>query len=461
MTDGSIDETLETLGGARRPLLLERLVPAPHLVLALECDRPMAGPARHVLTGVDEVLLGRGAARTVVREPGHLVVSVPDARLSSRHARLVRRDGGWSVEDLDSRNGVHRHGVRVARAELVDGDLLTLGHTLFLFRAALPTHAAHPADLDAAALESPAVGLDTLLPALANDFTALAQMAVASLPLLLEGETGTGKEVLARAVHQLTGRRGDLVAINCGALPPTLVESELFGHVRGAFSGAVAERAGLIRAADRGTLFLDEVGELPLPAQVALLRVLQEREVVPVGGQRPIPVDFALVAATNRPLERSIAGGQFRADLFARLAGFRLRLPPLRERREDLALLMRALLALHGRADARFTPAAALALFAHPWPLNVRELQHALVGALARARDGHIDLVHLPSELWQPRAATSATPADSEELRARLTTLMTEHSGNIAEVARVLGKGRTQIHRWLERYGLDPERFRR
>ena len=459
MKQGPPDETVETLGGGKLPALLLPLRAAAHLLIALEGDRPLAGPTRHLLEGCDEVWLGRGAERAVRRAPPTLTLTVPDSRMSTRHARLIREGVGWSIEDLGSRNGVRHRSVRLAvgvPTRLADGDLITLGHTIFRFRAALATSAAQPVDLDGGALPVVAAGIETLSPRLQNDFTALTQMVLAQLPVLILGETGTGKEVLARALHRLTGRAGALIAVNCGALPPSLVERELFGHVRGAFSGATADHPGLIRAAHGGTLLLDEVGELPATGQTALLRVLQERAVTPIGAQRPQPVDFTLISATHRPLDELVAAGSFRADLLARLAGFRLTLPPLRERIDDLALLLRSLLVAHRRTDATFTPAAAEAMMAYSWPRNVRELEHALRAALALATDGAVDLAHLPPEL---RAQPGEAALD--ELGQQLTTLMTEHAGNVSEVARALGKGRTQIVRWLARYRLDPDRFRR
>jgi transcriptional regulator of acetoin/glycerol metabolism len=454
MSDRPHDETVETLGGSPLPSLLRPLSPAPHLVVALECDRPLAGPSRHNLKGCDEVLIGRGATRSVTRQGRSLTLTLPDTRMSGRHARLVRDGDDWCVEDLGSRNGVHRLGQRLDRAELDDGDLLTLGHTLLRFRAALPTSSAQPLDFDLDSIVPPAPGLETLTPRLHNDFAIVGEMVASQLPLLIIGETGTGKEVVARALHQRSQRPGELVAVNCGALPPNLVESELFGHVRGAFSGATADRPGLVRAAHQGTLLLDEVGELPLAAQTAFLRVLQERSVLAIGANRPQKVDFALLAATHRDLDELVAQGRFRADLYARLAGFRLQLPPLRERIDDLGLFVRALLRAQDRLDATFTTGAAQALLGHRWPLNVRELEHALRAALALASDGRVDSAHLPL----PPPATVG--ADSAELEQRLVTLMTEHHGNVAEVARVMGKGRTQIVRWLKRYQLDPDRFR-
>jgi len=283
--------------------------------------------------------------------------------------------------------------------------------------------------------------------------------------VVLHGESGTGKEVVARAIHELSGRAGAFVAVNCGALPDTLVESELYGHKKGAFSGALEDRPGLVRSADRGTLFLDEIGDLPLPAQAAFLRVLQEREVMPVGATRPVPVDFRLVAATHRNLEALADKGDFRPDLLARISGFTVTLPPLRARREDLGLLVGALLrrlAPEKAAQVTLACDAARALCRHAWPLNIRELQQCLSVSAALSPRGVIEAEHLPIA-----SAAASRPAvaereldDPEALRKTLVALLEQHRGNISYVARDLGKARMQIHRWMRRFNLDPDAFR-
>jgi transcriptional regulator with PAS, ATPase and Fis domain len=291
-------------------------------------------------------------------------------------------------------------------------------------------------------------------------------MARSPQSILVGGESGTGKELIARAVHTLSGRSGKFVAVNCGSLPETLAEAELFGYRRGAFSGAVAERTGYLRAADGGTVFLDEIADLRPPSQAALLRVLQERQVVPLGDERPVPLDVRFCAATHRSLPELVATERFRGDLHARLLGFELQLPPLRDRREDLGLLLRALLRRRGQA-ATLTAAAARRLFAYPWPYNIRELEQALGAALALAGDQPIDRPHLPAALAEQSAHTPASgnrrPLREDEVaqRAELVRLLSLHRGNVAAVGRAMGKGRQQIHRWLDRYELDLEAFRR
>jgi transcriptional regulator with GAF, ATPase, and Fis domain len=204
--------------------------------------------------------------------------------------------------------------------------------------------------------------------------------------VIVTGETGTGKEVVARLIHQRSGRQGPFLAVNCGALTEALLASELFGHVRGAFTGAVAEQPGLFRAAHGGTLFLDEAGDIPPALQATLLRVLETRQVRPVGSTRDVPVDVRVVSASNRELVTLVRQGQFRADLYARLAQWVIRLPPLRDRRDDIPALSRALLAQFGAAERTLTPELEEALLGHPWPLNVRGRQDCHSNWASRCR---------------------------------------------------------------------------
>jgi DNA-binding NtrC family response regulator len=451
----------------------------PHLYLALECDRPLAPPARYSLADVDAVIIGRGGTRGALRNRDsgvrQLLLKVPDRWMSSTHARLSKVFGRWMIEDAGSKNGTVLNGALEKRAVLSDGDLVELGHTFFLYRDGVPTEDADPADTDASELQAPAPGLGTLLLPFSRAFTALTQVAASPVSIVLTGESGTGKEVIARAIHQLSKRPGAFVAVNCGALPETLVETELFGYKKGAFSGAAEDRPGLIRAADRGTLFLDEIGDLPLPSQAAFLRVLQEKEILPVGATRPLPVDFRLVAATHRTLEHLVARGEFRNDLYARISGFTVELPPLRERREDLGLLIGILLRRHlpEKADAiTFTSEAARALFRYPWPLNIRELEKAISTAVVLAGENPVDPSHLPAPVGAALKGPPVTlstemeesgPLSEEDARRKeeLLALLREHGGNISAVARVMGKARMQIQRWIKRYGIDTTALRR
>jgi DNA-binding NtrC family response regulator len=433
-----------------------------YLFVALDARRIDAPPARIALAGLDEVTIGRGDARTFTTRDRRAWVELPDAGMSRAHARVTRAFGGWVVEDAGSKNGTLVGGRPITRVELADGDVIEVGRTFLLFRRALPFDPEAPALLDGAAASLRAPGLPTLSPAFERVLAALAAVAPAALPVILEGETGTGKEVAARAIHTLSGRRGDFVAVNCGALPAALVEAQLFGHKRGAFSGATEDRPGLFHAADGGTLLLDEIGEMPAPAQAALLRVLEQREVLPIGATRPVAVDVRVVAATHRPLDRLVEEGAFRRDLHARLAGVRLVLPALRERREDLGHLAAALLARAGVSPLpSIEPRAARALLGAAWTGNVRQLEKCLMAAAVLAGGGPITAAHLPAELQgaPPRVADGGAEERAAQ-RDELLALLREHQGNVSAVARALGKARMQVQRWLKRYGLDPEAFR-
>ncbi|HET6984495.1 MAG TPA: sigma 54-interacting transcriptional regulator [Myxococcaceae bacterium] len=430
----------------------------PHLFLEIECERAMAGPARWRLAGLEQVTVGRGARRTTHAVSSRvLALEIPDGWMSSEHVVLRRCEGRWTLRDLGSKNGTLVDGRRVDQVELEDAAIIQLGHTFLRFCEEVPIEGPPVRDLDGA--EGSVGPLTTLSPAFGAVVERATAVASTRVPVLLVGESGTGKEVLARAIHGLSARRGTLVAVNCGGIPPNLVEGELFGHKKGAFSGADQDRLGLVRASDGGTLFLDEIGDLPPAAQAALLRVLQEAEVLPIGAHRPQPLDLRVLAATHRDLGRLVQEGKFRHDLLARLDGVTLELPPLRERREDLPLVISLLLhkLAPERPDLRVTPAAAQALLAYRWPLNIRELEHALGGALALAGAGPIDATHLPPSVLG--RATEEPPreltADEARHRDELVALLRQHGGNMSAVARVLGKGRTQIVRWVSRYGID------
>jgi transcriptional regulator of acetoin/glycerol metabolism len=438
----------------------------PHLFLVLEGHRPLAPPARIALAAVDEIVFGRGPERRIepVRDR-RLAVRIDDRRMSSSHARLTKVLRRWVLEDAGSKNGTLVNGAPQASAELADGDLIEIGQTFLLFRDALPCEPGDPPILDASTMGPRAPGLATLLPSLGRTFARFGAIAPSAVSVILEGETGTGKEVLARALHGLSGRTGEFVAVNCGALPRDLVEGELFGHRRGAFSGATEDRPGLVRSADKGTLFLDEIGDLPASSQAALLRVLQEHEVRPLGATRSIPVDLRVVAATHRSLDQMASRGDFREDLLARLAGHRLELPPLRSRLEDLGLLLGALLGRLPREQAAkvaLHPRAARALLLHAWPGNVRELEKCLRSAVVLAGEGLIELEHLPEAVQHALGgAAAARERDEAARRDGLVALLREHGGNVSAVAKQMGKARMQVQRWLKRYAIDPERFRR
>ena len=449
----------------------------PSIVRAFRCDCPLEPPARIQLGGVTHVVLGRGDLG-VARAGGALAVTVPDDRMSRAHAQVIRRDDRFVLEDNDSKNGTFVNG-RGARSTLLhSGDVIEVGHTFFVYREEVPHGSSAAPSIFAASPDPGELPLATCLPSLARQFERLARVAASHIPVVVLGETGTGKEVVARALHRMSMRSGPLIALNCGAIPATLIESELFGARRGAFSGAVSDRLGLVRAADGGTLFLDEIGELPGPAQIAMLRVLQEHEVTPIGATRPIKVDVRVMAATHQPLDRMVEAGTFRADLMARLGGLKVSLPALRERREDLGLIIQnVLLRIGADQHVQLSRQAARAVFLYPFPGNIRELERALGLAVTLAdANGVIELEHLPEEFRSSEGKSSSAPesgspskpkrarrpgSNDDEHKARLLALLAQHRGQVANVARAMGKARMQIHRWIRRYEIDLESFRK
>lgn len=306
--------------------------------------------------------------------------------------------------------------------------------------------------------------------AMRDVYDAIRRVAPSDATVLITGETGTGKELVARAIHDLSPRAsGPFLAVNCASLAEGLLESELFGHLRGAFTGAAGDREGLFRAARDGTILLDEVGDMSLRLQQRLLRVLQEREVTPVGSSRPVPVDVRVVAATRRNLREEAAAGRFRDDLFYRLAVFPIALPTLRERHGDVPLLVAAALdRLRSRSrvptpDA-CTPAAMRLLRTWLWPGNVRELLAAVESAAIHSGGAPIGVEHLPPELRETagiRAPTGftderyRTPDDDVEERAAIRAALDAAENHRERAARMLGMSRTTLWRKMKDYGLD------
>ena len=301
--------------------------------------------------------------------------------------------------------------------------------------------------------------------------------ATSDVTVLLSGESGTGKEVVARAIHTSGERRaGRFVAVNCGAIPEALLESELFGHLKGSFTGATSDRRGLFEEAQGGTIFLDEIADLPLAMQVKLNRALQERSVRRVGSSDERAIDVRVVAATNVDLKARVAAGQFREDLFYRLNVFHIALPPLRERREDIPALAAVLLQRHARGDSSpegFTAEALSALVRYDWPGNVRELENTVERALAVTDGPRIELEAFPEEVsssLRPRATRGTEThlsyrevvdlARDRASREYLIGLMSELNGNVTEAARRAGIERESLHRLLRKYGVRSEDYK-
>ena len=291
-------------------------------------------------------------------------------------------------------------------------------------------------------------------------------VASSDASVLLRGESGTGKELLAQAIHQASARAGKpFIAVNCGAIPEALLESELFGHVKGAFTDAVSNHKGLFQAADGGTLLLDEIGDMPPALQVKLLRVLQEREVRPVGSSQSIPVDVRIISATHRDLEAAMADGEFRADLYYRLNVVSLTLPPLSERREDIALLANhflvTLAAKYGKRLSGFAPEALKAMTTAAWPGNVRQLYNVVEQVCALSTTPLAPLALVQRALRSPSVQV-ATFAEAKQRFERdyLVGLLKLTDGNVADAARLADRNRTEFYRLMQKHGLTPGHFK-
>ena len=302
-------------------------------------------------------------------------------------------------------------------------------------------------------------------PAMREVFDGIRRVAPTDSTVLVTGETGTGKELVARAVHELS-RRTDrpFIPVNCAALAEGVLESELFGHVKGAFTGAVKDREGLFAAADGGTLLLDEIGDMSLRLQQRLLRVLQEKEVTPVGATRATPVDARVIAATNKELKADVDAGRFREDLFYRINVFHIQLPPLRERRGDIPLLIEAALdrvasRLPGGDRPAFSPFAVRLMRAYDWPGNVRELMSVVESSAIRADGGRVEAQHLPPEIrgdhgGQEETDRYRTELSPEEEQEAIRAALDETDGVKSRAAEMLGMSRTTLWRKMKEYGL-------
>jgi len=358
-------------------------------------EGPDAGAHRRVLA--ERLRLGASAANDL---------RLTDPAVSGTHAELCFRGERLFLRDLDSTNGTTLRGERVEEAELADGDEFRVGETTL--RVTLPTQRRRTPIPEADGLGA-LVGSSLAMRRL---YAMIEAVAPTGATVLVTGETGTGKELVARELHRLSGREGPLVPFDAGATDPGQIASALFGHGKGAFTGAVAARPGAARTAHGGTLFLDEIGELPLELQPRLLRLLEAREVTPLGADTPSRVDLRVVAATHRDLPAAVEAGTFRADLLHRLAVIEVPVPPLRDRAGDLFLLADALAQDQGWS-LTWSPAGRRALEAHAWPGNVRELRNRLERAHALAAGGPVG----PAELGLDEAvAASPGPAAAPDI---------------------------------------------
>jgi two-component system, NtrC family, response regulator AtoC len=394
-------------------------------------------------------------------------VVINDDSVSRTHA-VLHQNG--ILEDLGSRNGTMVQGRRLDRkssAAVSPGSVFELGSVTLVLHRRASSERKIPVP----------TGLVIADPAMARLYAALDVFAPSSLPVLILGATGTGKEVFAEQVHARSSRASKrFVAINCAALTPSLVDSELFGHERGAFTGAVAAKVGLFEEADGGTVFLDELAELPLETQAKLLRVLENGEVLRVGSAKPIRVDVRLLAATNANIGELLGSGRLRRDLYFRLKGFTASLPALRERRADIVPLARFFIRRVSGQDAKFTPEVEGALLEHDWPGNVRELRHVIERAFTMAGGPAIGVSHLAIEAT-PRADEAPFSPDFSEVvrsartsdvimdreaneRSRIEQALQLTSGNQTEAAKLLGISRRALLNKLDRFGFARPRKR-
>jgi transcriptional regulator with GAF, ATPase, and Fis domain len=429
--------------------------------------RPSSDFTLLVLTGlaVGQTLVVDRHVRVGKAADNDLVL--PDDTVSRHHCELERRGDCVFVKDLGSTNGTRIAGSKITEALAPPGSILRFGEVEVVVRAS-------PQKVDVLPSEQPRFG-----PAIGESlamrtvFGMLERIAPTDGTVLLEGETGTGKDVLARAIHLASPRaKQPFVVMDCGAVSYNLIESELFGHERGAFTGAVAARRGAFENAEGGTLFLDEVGELPIDIQPKLLRVLESREFRRVGGNKTLRAEVRVVAATKRDLKREVERGKFREDLYFRLAVVPIVVPPLRTRREDIRGLVHLFLEQSSQNDATLGPLsmadeAISALTAHDWPGNVRELRNVLERAIYLARaagESEVKLVTLPasadrgSDFYSFQAGRSyrdtRTRFESEFERRYVKWLLGRHSGNISAAAREAQMDRKYLYDLAKKHGM-------
>ncbi len=434
--------------------------------VAIETRALAAGAAG---VGMHVVVLS-GAAKGTVRPLGEKLrvgkapdndLVLPDDTVSRQHCVLSPAAGGVHVRDLESTNGTKVQGARVTEAIVQPGMVLKVGEVEVMLRPAARSVEVMPSDKTSF---GGAIGQSLAMRAI---FGVLERIAPTDATVLLEGETGAGKDVLARAICAESPRAArPFVIVDCGAVSYSLIESELFGHERGAFTGAVAARQGAFELADGGTVFLDEIGELPLDVQPKLLRVLETRELRRVGGNRTIKIDVRVIAATKRNLKREVEAGKFREDLYFRLAVVPVTVPPLRARREDIPLLVEHILKVSG-GGLRVSPETLQSLVAHDWPGNVRELRNVIERSVYMARavgETELNVVSLPMSAGSAGDAAHFEPGKSyRETRARYEAdferryvkwLLARHGGNVSAAARDAKMDRKHLYDMAKKHGL-------
>ncbi len=416
-------------------------------------------------------------------------VQLSDSKVSGLHCEIRLDDRGYRLRDVDSTNGTFVGGYRVNDLYIHPGTQISVGSTKLRFE---PLGESFEVELSATDRFGGMIGQSVKMREL---FARLEKLAASDATVLISGETGVGKELVAECLHEYSPRTSrPFIVLDCGAIPQNLIESELFGHERGAFTGATSSYAGAFERADKGTLFLDEIGELPLAMQPKLLRVLERKEVRRIGGTKMIGVDIRVVAASNRDLGVEVNRGRFREDLYYRLAVARVHVPPLRERREDIQLLIEHFLSITPNAqDTQLAPETIELMMKHDWPGNVRELRNVIERAVllaeAPSHEAALSRSYVPGgpssggARQDPTDGTGRTPSHrtptgdrnimsmpidtsqpfkvakhhlvTEFERRYVSALLEVHGGNISAAARAAGIDRMSIHKMLHRLGLD------
>jgi transcriptional regulator of acetoin/glycerol metabolism len=392
---------------------------------------------------------------TLGRDP-ECDVPLPGDQTSRRHAEIRRSGYVVSARDLGSTNGIFLNGERVTEAHLKARDVLRVGEWIGVV-ASVDANSTFEGPLFQEVTPGYFAG-----PVLLSRLAPVRRAAPSDLPVIVQGETGVGKEGVARSLHAWSGRQGPFLALNCAALPESLAEGELFGYRKGAFTGADRANPGYLRAAHRGTLFLDEIVDLPLPIQAKLLRVLEQREVIPLGEASPVQIDVRIVSAAQSPLSQAVSDQRFRPDLFARLDGLTIDLPPLRHRVEEVLFLFSRAMARHagGGAVPEIDPLLAEQLCLYDWPFNVRELD--LLARQMAALHGDVPLLkraHLPDRL-RARISRPLTPLKTAPAQARsrgegpdvetFTSALRANQGNVKRAAAALGISRAKAYRLMD-----------